>query len=444
MASHDSKVNRRAFGWLFACVALLALACGDPSVIVPATSTTHTPNTTPGAIAPEVVVGEGTTGFVGLQAFDARSGQSRWKAPTDPSLREPQWVLATNGVIYTRALDDAYAFAADDGAPRWHRHMPFLMDGTPVALDGTLYGTSSISCDVTTSGACIYALDADSGATRWTYATAALYDLLDPQMVGGVVYTTGQDGTVYALRAASGALLWRGQPAGAGHDVFPSLLVAGSTVYVGGADGRLYALDAGTGATRWSYQSSATNPYPTIASIPRVTLAGTTLYVATDREAVVALDAATGAVRWTRATQQIAIEAPVLVGGTLYATTAGDGVYALDPASGAVRWHALAGAVLSGPPTLANGMLYCVTFDDGIIHTLDAGTGAVRWQAQGGVSGAMVHDVGVVGIVDGVLVVSDQSDVPSVSAWDAATGAALWRQQPSVPLGSLLPAALVE
>ena len=53
------------------------------------------------------------------------------------------------------------------------------------------------------------------------------------------------DGKVYALNAATGALVWSYTT---GDEVSSSPAVAGGVVYVGSLDGKVYALNAATGA----------------------------------------------------------------------------------------------------------------------------------------------------------------------------------------------------
>jgi outer membrane protein assembly factor BamB len=78
-----------------------------------------------------------------------------------------------------------------------------------------------------------------SATVRWINGTGYGND---PAAAGGTVYAGSDDGTMYALDAATGRLRWaRTTEAGAGS----SLAAAGGTVYAGGDDGTVYALDAG-------------------------------------------------------------------------------------------------------------------------------------------------------------------------------------------------------
>jgi outer membrane protein assembly factor BamB len=64
-----------------------------------------------------------------------------------------------------------------------------------------------------------------------------------------IVYIGSYDGTVYALNVNTGAKLWS---FATGSSVISSPAVANGVVYVGSYDGNVYALNAKTGAKRAS------------------------------------------------------------------------------------------------------------------------------------------------------------------------------------------------
>jgi outer membrane protein assembly factor BamB len=72
---------------------------------------------------------------------------------------------------------------------------------SPVIADGTVYLAAE---DAHT----LYAVDQDSGETRWTFRAGARIDS-PPTVVGNVVYFGSRDGWVYALLAETGELAWK-------------------------------------------------------------------------------------------------------------------------------------------------------------------------------------------------------------------------------------------
>jgi outer membrane protein assembly factor BamB len=74
-----------------------------------------------------------------------------------------------------------------------------------------------------------------------------------PAVAEGVLYVGSGDDSIYALNAATGALIWHFKTNG---DVASSPAIADNILYVGSYDGNLYALNATTGSYLWSYTTS--------------------------------------------------------------------------------------------------------------------------------------------------------------------------------------------
>src|SRR5271166_69570 len=90
---------------------------------------------------------------------------------------------------------------------------------------------------------------------KWSHRTK--YAAGSPTVANGVVYfgTNGQnggDGSLYALKAKTGAELWSYH---SGPIYQSSPAVANGVVYIGNTNGNLYALNASTGALLWSYNT---------------------------------------------------------------------------------------------------------------------------------------------------------------------------------------------
>jgi outer membrane protein assembly factor BamB len=244
-------------------------------------------------------------------------------------------------------------------------------------------------------------------ARGWIFATAASVDGA-PTVADGLVYVGDDNGNIYAIDAATGALRWK-RPTGS--SVVSRPAVIGGTVYIGSENNDVYALNAATGAVRWKY-----NTGQSVDSGPAVT--GGAVYVGNDNNEVFALSAATDAVRWTQPNFGDNVTTnPVVSDGTVYVGCEDNSVYALNAATGAIRWHQPTGGQVNSSPALSGGTVY-VGSDDGKVYALNAATGAVEWTR---------HTAGKVDsgpAVSGETVYVGGGD--TVYALDAATGAVEW------------------
>ncbi len=204
------------------------------------------------------VVYVGTTG--GVVALDSRTGALRWHSqPGSASFSRP---VVANGVVYadSEADQSVSALDASTGAVRWRFTAPFPTAGefpaAPTVEQGVVYAVFVHNGAFASPTSSIYALDATTGAVRWSvhdsknaYSTPAVAD--------GVIYLSALGRAVMALDARTGAVRWRFSTDVAS-DAVPA--VANGVVYAGFADGAVGALDAGTGAERWRFQTDRAPP----------------------------------------------------------------------------------------------------------------------------------------------------------------------------------------
>jgi eukaryotic-like serine/threonine-protein kinase len=219
----------------------------------------------------------------------------------------------------------------------------------------------------------IYAFDAQTGATRWTFNPNGQIGS-SPTVANGVVYNTANVGHVYALDGTSGAVLWNFQ-VGAGDGVGQTPAVANGVVYFVTVDGIAYALNASTGAQLW--QSHIGSPGEGI-NMPAVDngvvfVVSAAPYPSTQGE-VVALDATTGTTKWTAYTPFYGTSGLALANGMIYVSTISNGVYAFDEATGALKWQVSVAMGFSAP-AVANGVVY-VGAGTAYVYAFDAATGA--------------------------------------------------------------------
>ncbi|MDP9793385.1 polyvinyl alcohol dehydrogenase (cytochrome) [Catenuloplanes nepalensis] len=331
----------------------------------------------------------------------------------------------------------------------------------PAVVDGVIYfgGPDGV----------FYALDARTGATRWTFATSSVdpgagvgFVLGGPTVAAGAVFFGDSRGYVYGLDARSGRVRWardtETHPAGI-HTSSPLhydgkiYIGASSGENTGGTDypcctfrGHIDALDARTGAQVWRYytvpEPQQTGTWPSGAarfepsgagvwSSPVIDPKTGTLYVGTgqnytgsagDFDSLLALNARTGAVRWKQQvtnadTWRALCNEPDAAG---YCPGLADGT-ALDYDIGATpNLFRVDGRTMVG-----------VGQKSGVYHVFDASTGAVSWRRQlsepfpsGGISGIQWGSS-----YDGqrLYVATWFADPGTLFALNPADGALLWR-----------------
>ena len=169
-----------------------------------------------------------------------------------------------------------------------------------------MYTTSS------DGAASLYALDAKTGALRWSWKQSSMEDS-SPAVANGVVYAGMSDGSLYALNAATGALHWKSPTIGR---YIRGVAVGKGLVYVGGTDGNdhpaLYGINASNGAIVWKFLTGGTGfnfSSPTFANGVVYMPGGVGVY---------ALDANTGAILWQDPAPANPGASPVVVNGVLY------------------------------------------------------------------------------------------------------------------------------
>jgi outer membrane protein assembly factor BamB len=171
---------------------------------------------------------------------------------------------------------------------------------------------------------------------------------------------------------------------------FPPVIAYG-TLYFANIGGTLFAVDAETGRLLWRRELgyiSAASPavgdgvlYQPLLNRP-----------GTPRDAssglMVAIDTKTGKDIWRLRTGAVE-SSPLLLDGTLYFGTFDENLYALDAKTKRVRWKLKTGGEVKGGPAYWRGTIYTGSYD-GKVYAADAKTGKLQWSSgsQAGLRGA--------------------------------------------------------
>ncbi|MDM7992674.1 MAG: PQQ-binding-like beta-propeller repeat protein [Candidatus Fermentibacter sp.] len=292
----------------------------------------------------------------------------------------------------------------------WRIHTGLEFFAAPALCGSTLYFGGS---DGT-----FRAVDATDGAVLWSFGTSC--GLSGEAAVGATtVFFSGQDGYAYALDLSTGALVWK---TGLGYHLFASIGILGDSIVVtGNSAGSIAALDARTGDLVWSASPGGVvlgpavadtvavfttedgivcaygaggeeiwrRDFPAQASAPSVS--GGSVYVGFADGVVRSLDLSSGAVVWeTDLTSQpvrTVVSRPVVEGGRVFAGTCDSRVVCLSEDGGALLWETGLENWVQVPPAVGDENVY-VCCDDRRFHILDAATGALESSMEmGGYAG---------------------------------------------------------
>jgi outer membrane protein assembly factor BamB len=260
-----------------------------------------------------------------VYALNAANGAVIWRHPIAQII---DIVKVVNGTIYIATGNGAspavvYALNAQTGAQLWQ----YAENGPDLISvgDGRVY-TSPMQQDMPGSSFSgpqfISALDASTGHVLWRL-TAKNGESIERGGIAeanGVAYLAATSGSVYAVQAASGQLLWytrqvASRPIGMKAISAATPVINNGIVYTGSTGG-VFAYRTSDGKLLWQYSSSA-QVGPPLSIQPLV--AGNSVYFSTSVPAgsLVALRASDGKLLWQHPGASIDPSALALVNGLL-------------------------------------------------------------------------------------------------------------------------------
>ena len=343
----------------------------------------------------------GDTVFIGsddgnLYALEAQSGSLLWKFASQGIVRSTP---AVAGDLVYFSSDDGFLYAvrADDGTKAWSTDIGNFYDraaregfnmssvdptgydyvqSSPVVADGTVY--------VGSTDKNLYALDANTGAVKWTFATSNKIRAT-PVVDQGTVYFGSWDELMYAVDVATGKARWA---VGVGGEVQSKAVVANGMVYTASRRASVVALDAQTGGLNWEY-SYGSNLW--VESSPN--LVNGVIYIGSSGSKIVlGLDALTGKPTSIYTSKDFHWSTPLIIGDRLYiggtspAPDASGGLYSLSMTNGTffnattdlqvfstptTREYANVWIGIAGSPVTENGLIYFGALD-GKVYAVNA------------------------------------------------------------------------
>ena len=291
-----------------------------------------------------------------LDALNAHTGALVWQREL-LSRNGPDggryYLSVVNGFLYINDGPSIDAYNAATGTLIWRRFI--APDEGMVVNQGVVYAESVLGAPQGQSS--LYALNAQTGRTRWHVVLPQYLSSASPAVADDVVYVGAIDGTLLAFNASNGSTRWTAS-LGANNAIITAPVVDNGSVFVEADSTGLFAFDAQTGQQRWFAPSDPYGGSPAVAY--------GLVYVVEGIGALQAYNETTGALVWQQPTQQN--ESLV---NTMYSATVANGVvYASANSGGPIAFNARTGKHLYtfnnhpthgtcySAPVVAEGMIF--------------------------------------------------------------------------------------
>lgn len=282
-------------------------------------------------------------------ALEARTGDVVWKRELGSVSSRP---MLYRGRIYV-GTDDGFVICLNaTGEEQWR-----YATRSPILEEPVVAGDAIL---VANEGDQVYALDLESGKFRWLYKTDsdeeyALRGHAGLAVDGELVYAGFADGSVVALRSATGSVAWL-TSLRAAHDRFVDVdttpVIVGDRLFAASSAGGLYAMDKSTGRIRWRRAVSGGGGL--VAAEDR-------LYFVAAEMGVYAMDL-DGNTIWRQGLRGGGEPSqPVLGGDYLFFSLAADGLFVAETHSGEIVQYFDPGNGISSPPAMGRQNMYIMS-----------------------------------------------------------------------------------
>jgi outer membrane protein assembly factor BamB len=261
-----------------------------------------------------------------LTAYDAAAGTLKWS-----TFNEGGWnPTVKNGNVYiSNDWDDDYSFDKNTGTINWvlrgnRRSIVDAISCSPAVRDSMAYvgGRGGIA-----------AVNAFTGALKWSYGENLMRPTSCPVVMNGIVYFRTEDGLL-AVNASDGKQKWK-LPFNAWH-TYSGLIIANGVLYTNSGS-QLNAVDTATGKVNWSYdpvEVGAPLATPVILNNFVIINVGSS----NDYPSyIMAIDVNTGQQVWKYEGKHTYFKSATVYNGNLYIGNQ-DGMQVFDAATGTLKW----------------------------------------------------------------------------------------------------------
>lgn len=230
----------------------------------------------------------------------------------------------------------------------------------------------------------LHALNAGDGSLLWSYGHNG-HTPSTPTVADGVVYFGSEDHNIYAVDAHDGEGLWAYTTGG---QVRSKPYVYETMVFMNSQDGHLYALNTKDGRLQWRYQfDEPVSDIASLGSLPSSPTAdnGAAFIVGSDHT-FRAINISDGTLRWEYDIGGQVFGSPQAANGIVYVGSLNRSLYAFNSTDGSILWsHQADGAIIS-TPVVEDGRVFV---SSNVISAIDAISGTVLWQYDPDILGSL-------------------------------------------------------
>lgn len=327
----------------------------------------HTASKTP-VIANNVMYATSANGYVYAYALD-NFKKPLWKAQLDNINKDN--TLVGGGVVVvggkiavTTGNKYLYVLNSADGALLWQYELSNVVRSTPVIKGDKIF--------VLTIDNRLYCLGLDKGNVLWTHEGAveqfSVFGAASPAIADNLIIVPHSSGQLLAINIGSGDPVWTINLIKSNNnntmlylnDIDMTPVVRNGVIYVSNYAGSMFAIRAVNGEMLWINDSAGGNKFAWIA--------GDYIYAVNKYSQLVAVYKPTGQLRW--ATELVEEQnkkkkknnphffGPLMANGKLYLTNSEGNLVVVDPANGGLLSNIKTAKALFSPPIAVNGHIY--------------------------------------------------------------------------------------
>lgn len=262
-------------------------------------------------------------GLDGVAAYEKESGQLKWRLPIENGV-EPSAAVIKDRLFVGASDGNFYSISASSGLVQWSFATKSENLSRPLLEEGIVYFLAGNNV--------FYALDAATGRQLWLYSRQdtsqfSIRGGSQAALSNGVLYVGFSDGSLVALNASNGSVVWEVQlnKNKRFRDVDSTPVIDGNNLYVAGYDDKLYCVSTDKGEILWRVEGGGYSA---------VTVLGDKLFYPTSTGEIWALNKSSGDKVWTyKLTEGIATQLVPFKGALVFGESQGN-LRFIDPGTG--------------------------------------------------------------------------------------------------------------